>query len=286
MNSQQTTLLITSILAFTLLSGSITVGNVYATGGMDDEEEEEAIEELQNEILTLNEALGNLELNLNEGANNIQANCPTLDEIVQVIENQTQQPEQNQTEGCNPIPEEPVPEQPPATVIPDINVTEPVEECNPVPEEPEPEQNQSVLEPIICPINGELLGYKNVTSGELLPISAGNETQVEEEEEEPQTGNNNTGGFLPPIDIPEAEANEEEPAQTVTPTEEPETPQCNVTSPEEPLVEEPVIPEEVEFNDSCGCFVKDSDGDQAITEGLLNNESSEEEEEEEQQPDF
>ena len=253
MNST-TNILITTILAFALLS-SITTSSVFATGNLDDEEEEEVLEELQTAVQEIQGTLGTLTLNLTEGSNNIEANCPTTAEIVEeVLENITesqppvqnnvtepeapqcpvvQEPEQNNTEvveppqqtvlppveaveqnqtGCNPVPEpveqnvtevieeiiENVTDQPiecniPESFIPGIvlpNVTEPIEtvEEEPVQNETqgcqvvqEPEQNETVseLEPIYCPINGELLGYTNTTSGEQLPISAGQEQEPE-----------------------------------------------------------------------------------------------------------
>jgi hypothetical protein len=250
MNSNQTTLLITSILAFALLA-NVNVGAVFATGGLDDEEEEEAIEQLQNAIEDINGKLGTIELNLTAGANDIQANCPSVEEVVEeVVENITNnnnnvtEPEQPAAE-CNPVvPEEPV-QQPPTTVIPPVqnNVTE---GCNPIPE-PEPEQNetQSELEPIICPVNGELLGYTNTTSGEQLPISAGNGTS-----------------FIPIIDIPVVEEPEQN-NQTVTE----QAPQCNVTQQQPVQNQTTAIPAEqiqdeqeiatIEFEASCGCFVVD-----------------------------
>jgi hypothetical protein len=278
MNST-TKILITTILTFALLS-SVTTSAVFATGNLDDEEEEEVLEELQTAVQEIQGTLGTLTLNLTEGSNNIEANCPTTEEIVEeVLENITaegpvqnvtepepqqcpvveQQPQQNNTEvveeppqqtilppaeaveqnetGCNPVPEPQqntteiieevienvtdIPEvecnivqeeqqQQPQTnqsVIPGIvlpNITEPVEpvtpvqnetqqpECNPI---PEPVQNETVsqLEPIYCPINGELLGYTNTTSGEQLPISAGQQEQQPQEQsivpEVPQTNN-------------------------------------------------------------------------------------------------
>src|SRR5215218_10500963 len=101
-------LLITAILAFAVLA-NVSVGAVYATGGLDDEEEKQAIEELQSSVGSINEALDKIELNLQEGSNNIQANCPiSTDEIVEeiteviqnVTNNQQQQPEQEEAAGC------------------------------------------------------------------------------------------------------------------------------------------------------------------------------------------
>jgi hypothetical protein len=279
MNSTKTTLyLIASILAFTLLSANVSAP-VFATGGLDDEEEEEAIEELQTAVEEIKGTLGTIELNLTTGSNDITANCPSTEEIVQeVVENITQNndnvtttvtpPEQPAVTECPVVPEEPV-QQNETTVIPEPvqnetvapqpvqNVTEPVG-CQPIPE-PEPEQNnetqQSVLEPIICPVNGEILGYTNTTSGEQLPISAVNETIP----------------FLPPIELPvEPEQGAEQNQTVVTPVE-PEVPpqQCNnITQVEEPIQNEtttitaPTIQDEqeiatIEFEASCGCFVVD-----------------------------
>src|SRR5688500_16375806 len=53
------TLLITTILALALLA-NITVGSVYATGNLDDEEEEQAIEELKEGQDELTETIENL----------------------------------------------------------------------------------------------------------------------------------------------------------------------------------------------------------------------------------
>lgn len=246
MNSKNTTLLIASILALTLFSGSISIGNVYATGNMDDEEEEEAIEELQNYVEEIKNELQGLTLNLEEGLNNVAAICPSP--------SQEQEPEPNVTEpqtGCNPIPE-PV-QEPPQTVIPPVTAEPEQNEtqtgCNPIPEPTN--ETQPVLEPIICPINGELLGYLNTTSGEQLPISAGNETTQEQE-------------FLPPIEVPQEEPEEQQTAAPEVPQQE-----CNVTAPsvEEQPITQPTEPvEDVEFDNGCGCFVKDTDGDEAATD--------------------
>jgi hypothetical protein len=328
MNST-TNILITTILAFALLS-SITTSSVFATGNLDDEEEEEVLEELQTAVQEIQGTLGTLTLNLTEGSNNIEANCPTTEEIVEeVLENITaegpveqnnvtepeapqcpvvQEPQQNntvveppqqtilppveaveenQTEGCQPIPEpEPqqnttevieevienvtdIPnvecnivqdeeEQQPQTnqsVIPGIvlpNITEPVEpvtpvqnetqqpECNPI---PEPVQNETVseLEPIYCPINGELLGYTNTTSGEQLPISAGQQ----QEQQEPEVSQNIT---------------------SIVPQEQNQT-----------TVQDEQEIASIEFEAQCGCFVVDktpedleSNGGGSVEQSLYN----------------
>jgi hypothetical protein len=251
MNTTKTnTLLIASILAFALLAN--VSAPVFATGGLDDEEEEEAIEELQSAVQEIKGTLGTIELNLTEGSNDIQANCPSTEEIVQeVVENITSN---NNNENVTETPQCPLVEEPQipnqTTVIPPVEAVEEEPEqnqtqgCNPVPEE----NKTSDLVPIICPINGELLGYTNTTSGEQLPISAGNETTE----------------FLPPIELPtEPEQNQ----TTVVPTE-PAPQQCNVTAPQ-PIEEQPsttVVPQEqnittnnnpVEFDVNCGCYAVD-----------------------------
>jgi hypothetical protein len=272
MNSKQTTLLIASfLLAFALIANVNNVGNVYATGGLDDEEEEEAIEQLQNSVEELENTIGTIELNLTEGANEIEANCPITEDIVEevkeVVKNITEQipttcplvPVQNVTEPaveqnvtCQVVPEPAVEqniteqieeiiqnvtedEQPicniPQDIIPDIlpveeepvqnNETQQVEVCQVVPE-PVQQNETSDLEPIICPVNGELLGYTNTTSGEQLPISAGNQTTTVIEQQEPA-----------------------EPAAAAV--------EQNVTA---PLQDEQEIAT-IEFEASCGCFVVD-----------------------------
>jgi hypothetical protein len=308
MNSTST-FLITTILAFALLS-SITTSTVFATGNLDDEEEEEVLEQLQTAVKEIQGTLGTLTLNLTEGSNNIEANCPTTAEIVEevlenITETTTEEPVQNVTEPETPqcpVAQEPPTEQnndtevvietPPQTVLPPVeaveeeqpavvnnqtscsvvpepeqNVTEVIEEiienvtdqpieCNipesfipgivlpnitePVEAVPEPEQQEnetvSELEPIYCPINGELLGYTNTTSGEQLPISAG-----QEQEEQQQS--------------------------TIVPQE----PQNNITDEQEIA--------SIEFEASCGCFVVDktpedlgsNGGGESVEQGLYNN---------------
>lgn len=184
MNSTKTTTLylIASILAFALFANVSAPTAVFATGGLDDEEEEAAIEELQSAVEEIKDAIGTIELNLTEGTNHIDANCPSTEEIVQeVVENITAEepkcpfvveqppPQQNVTEVIEEIIENvtevitPPTEEPPATcpfvpkeIIPDIvlpNITEPTvpvepPECPqqpPVPVEPEPECPPSVV---------------------------------------------------------------------------------------------------------------------------------------------
>ena len=279
MNSQTTTtLLIASILAFALLAN--ISAPVFATGGLDDEEEEEAIEELQDAVEEIQSAVGAIELNLVPGANDITANCPpvttneeekeTPEAVVPQEENNTnsnnnnnnETQEQEQQPQC-PLAPSVEPEVPTTTVIPSVQNNNTVG-CSPVTEEEEElpaveEQNQtSELEPIICPINGDLLGYTNTTSGEQLPISA-----VLEDEQ-----NNGTIPFLPPIQLPPTTEEEEEPEQnqtvtTQTPSAEEELPSCNVTQSAEeqqqPTItlqdEQPIA--SIEYEASCGCFVVD-----------------------------
>jgi hypothetical protein len=248
MNSQ-TTLLITSILAFALLA-NVNVGAVFATGGLDDEEEEEAIETLQNAVEEINNSLEAINLNLTSGPNEIQANCPSVEEVVEeVVENITNNDNNNTVEQpeCPLVEEEPEPA-PPTTVIPPVQNN--TNGCQPIPE-PAVENETSELEPIICPINGELLGYTNTTSGEQLPISAGQ----------------NGTSFIPIIDIPVVEEPEQPEQNNQTVTESPQS--CNVTQqPAQQQNQTTAIPEQqqvqdeqeiatIEFEASCGCFVVD-----------------------------
>jgi len=247
MNSKQT--LLTTLLAFAIIS-SIGITNVFATGGLDDEEEEEAIKELQGDVSSIEDSVESIQedvdgltLNLEEGLNDVTAICPTApaqeEEVPEEQNNETQS-------GCNPVPEE----EPPQAIIPEINVTEPEEEqgCNPIPEPAPVENETSDLVPIICPINGELLGYTNTTSGEQLPISAGNQSEVVEEET--PTSNYNGGGFLSGVEIP----NEEEQAEQET--------GCNATDPAEPVnqgVSQPI--EDINYDLDCQCFVSQNSDD-------------------------
>lgn len=228
------TTILASLLAFVLLSASVGISNVFATGGLDDEEEEKAIKDLQGDVEEINDSVSEIKedidgitLNLNEGENNLTAVCPQQQQ-------QAVQPEpEPEEQGCNPIPE-PEPE-PPQSVIPEPVINETDDNgCNPVPEE-QPEE-QSSLEPIYCPINGELLGYLNQTDGELLPISAGN------------TENNNT--FLPPNLGQEPVAEEEDPAQAITQS-------CNEVPEEEEQPSQAV--EDINYDLNCSCFVAQND---------------------------
>jgi len=245
MNSQTTLYLIASLLAFALFAN--VSAPVFATGGLDDEEEEEAIENLQNAITEINDSLEQINLNLTAGPNQIQANCPSVEEVVEeVVENITNNTEPEQP-GCPLVPPEPEPaiQPPPVTTVIPPPVQNNTGECQPIPEQNE---TSSELEPIICPLNGELLGYTNTTSGEQLPISAvGNETTP----------------FIPIIDIPIVEEPEQNNNQTVTeqlplscnnvtqPTEEPEQ---QITA---PVLEDEEQVATIEFEASCGCFVVD-----------------------------
>ena len=126
MNSQAT-LLIASILAFALFAN--ISAPVFATGGLDDEEEEEAIEQLQNDIDELKDTLGNIELNLTSGANDITANCPGTQE--------EEQPDNNVTET-------PVEETPPnqCPFVPPVE--EEYQYSPPIEAQPETELNMSI----------------------------------------------------------------------------------------------------------------------------------------------
>ena len=243
MNSQAT-LLIASILAFALFAN--ISAPVFATGGLDDEEEEEAIEQLQNDIDELKDTLGNIELNLTSGANDITANCPA-------------QQEEEET---------PVEEQP------NSNVTEtPPNQCPfvpPVVEEQQPPQ--SVLPPI------EAQPEHNLTCPFVPPVEENTTEVIEEVIENITQGQtcNIPQEFIPGIVLPNVtEPQEPEPVPVV---------EQNVTDPDEvlicpltglpigqvPTVEEPEpVPEvaaeiqdeqaigTIEFEESCGCFVVD-----------------------------
>ena len=250
MNSKNTIYILASILALALIANVNSIGSIYATGGLDDEEEEEAIEELQNSVEELQNTLGTIELNLTEGANDIQANCPSTEEIVQeVVENITegQEQEQNVTE-----PEQPTCPfaQPPVQ----NNVTE-----------PEPEPVQPAVQQPTCPF------------APVVPPVEQNVTEQIEEVIENVTNNQPTcdipAEIIPDI-LPELNETEviEEPVQNVTEPEQQEVPVCPFTG--EPIQQQPAIPENnvtepappiqdeqeiatIEFEASCGCFVVD-----------------------------
>ena len=259
MNSQ-TTLLIASILAFALFAN--ISAPVFATGGLDDEEEEEAIEQLQNDIDELKDALGNIELNLTSGANDITANCPATSTP------EEEQPDSNITE----------------TTPPEQNTTEtPVEETPQCPFAPPAVEEE---EPVTPPQQTAIQPFQNLTCPFVPPVVEENTTEVIEEVIENITQGqtcNVPQEFLPGIVLP-----------NVTEPQEPEPPvvEQNVTDPDEVLIcpltglpigqpmppaaveepaqqlpevaaqEEPPIQDEqaigtIEFEESCGCFVID-----------------------------
>lgn len=249
MNSHKNTiyLLAASILALALIGSVSTVGSaVYATGGLDDEEEEEAIEELQNAVEEIQGTLGTIELNLTQGANDIQANCPSTEEIVQeVVENITEGQEQNETE---------VPTCPFAPV--QNNVTEP---------EPEPEQPTCQIAPVVIP-------EPNVTEPTcpFAPVVEQEQNITEQIEEVIQnvTEDDQPICNIPPGIIPELNITEPVVEQNVTEPQEQEVPICpftgeplvpaveqNVTEPAEIQDEQEIAT--IEFEASCGCFVVD-----------------------------
>lgn len=185
MNSN-TTFLIAGILAFALLAN--VSAPVFATGGLDDEEEEEAIEQLQNAVDEIQNTLGTIQLNLTQGANDITANCPEVAEeenTTTVIppEPPTQCPfnpppavipiEENVTEVIEEIIENVTQcpfNPPPPTIIPGIvlpNITEPVEPQCP------PQEPPIVVEPVVpeCPLppvtnTTEVNNENNLTDGQ------------------------------------------------------------------------------------------------------------------------
>ena len=246
MNSK-TTFFIVSILSFVLLAN---VSTVFATGGLDDEEEEEAIEELQNSITEINNSLDAINLNLEAGPNAIQANCPSTEEVVQeVVENITQEeqpscpfaPVQNVTE--------PEPEQPPTTVIPPVqNLT-----C---PFAPQPETNVTeVIEEVIENVTGQEPTC-NIPLQEIIPgIVLPNVTEPIVEE---PVQNNVTEPDIPICPFTGEPIQQQQP--TVAPTEEEQAP-----------VQDEQEVATIEFEASCGCFVIDKSPEEVTSNGGSNN---------------
>ena len=165
MNSISTTTIF--LFAILFCCAGVSTNAIYATGGLDDEEEEEAIEQLQTTVEDIQNTLGTIQLNLTSGANDITANCPQTEVVAEEntttvtppVEPPIQCPfvpvEENVTEVIEEIIENVTePQQCPFTppqegIIPGIvlpNITEPVEpepQCPPqeppaVIEEPEP----------------------------------------------------------------------------------------------------------------------------------------------------
>lgn len=305
MNFKTTTLIAISILLGFALLANLNVGSVFATGNLDDEEEEAAIEKLEGAVQELKGTLGTLTLNLEQGSNDIQANCPSTEEIVQeVIENITTTtspatppppppPPQNNNVTQSVVEEEEPAAECPTTPPPPPAAEEELPECKPVQSEPPTtttEQNETLysdLEPIICPINGAILGYTNTTTGEQLPVSAVNETIP----------------FLPPIiELPPppiiiTQEPEEEQQQQLPPVAAAAAAECNnVTQVEEPATtttteqnipvlpsspeSSPILQDEqeiatIEFEASCGCFVVDkTPNNEEEEEGIVGIEES------------
>ena len=236
MNSQQQTLLVASILAFALFAN--VSAPVFATGGLDDEEEEEAITELQNAIEEIQGTLGTIELNLTQGTNEIEANCPSTEEIVEeVVQNITTTPE-----PCPLV----VVEEPAPPVIVEPNVTEP------------------------CPLLPPAVVEPNVTEPEVPECPLAVEQNITEQIEdiiENVTDNNNqppicnvTQGIIPDIILP-PEQNVTEPAPVICPVTgepiivPPPAVEQNVT--EQPTYEDGQEIATIEFDVACGCFVLD-----------------------------
>ena len=240
MNSQAT-LLIASILAFALFAN--ISAPVFATGGLDDEEEEEAIEQLQNDIDELKDTLGNIELNLTSGANDITANCPGTQEEEQPDNNVTETPVEETPPNQCPFVDHHNSILPSIEAQPEQNLT-----CPFVP--PVEENTTEVIEEVI----------ENITQGQTCNV--------------PQE-------FIPGIVLPnitEPQEPEPEPAVEQNVTDPDEVLICPLTGlpiGQVPSVEEPEpVPEEpapiqdeqtigtIEFEESCGCFVVDKSPEQ------------------------
>jgi hypothetical protein len=250
MNSKQYKLyLLTSVLAFAILA-NVSGSAVYATGGLDDEEEEEALEDLQNQITELNDSLEQINLNLTSGPNQIQANCPSIEEVVEeVVENITnggeeQQPPAEEQPQC-PFapPANETEEQPPTTVIPPIEAAPEEPQGCPLAQE-EPEQNVTeAIEEVIENVTQQTCNIpQEAIPGIVLPEI--NETIVEEEEQPPA----DEVPICPFTGLPIGQA--PEPAQNnVTEEEQQQQPPATITD-GEPIAE-------IEFDSGCSCFVID-----------------------------
>jgi hypothetical protein len=281
MNSHKTLLITTIFLTFAILA-NVSVGTVYATGGLDDEEEEQAIEELQEGQEEITETLENInefmistpcgqklatseneEPVKQEPAKEEQQNnetftsIPTVEAIPPEICNQ-QQEEQEQPEEQNNQ----------TTVVPEVEPQQNVTEPEPQTQCPQPVEEVIPEPEPICNIE---------TS---LPEPQVNITEIVEnitEELEPQLP------FLPNLNISEPEQSQPEQEQqnqssvipeVETPQEAPQ--QCNVTSTEQPEQSQPVLENvtntiedgqeiaEIEFDQGCSCFVVDGEPEQSI----------------------
>jgi hypothetical protein len=148
-------LLITTILALAILA-NISVGAVYATGNLDDEEEEEVLEELQSQVQTLNEFI---------------QDTPCGQGLIgeQPEEEAEEQPEEEEEEsnGCGEQEEEPAKNDTVVEELPPVEQNE-TQTCNVQPEpEPEPTCNLAPEQNNVTEQVEELV--QNVTD-EIIPF--------------------------------------------------------------------------------------------------------------------
>ena len=251
---------ITTILFLAILfcCASVSTNAIYATGGLDDEEEEEAITNLQKDVGKINEKLDAINLNLESGPNNINANCPSTEAIVEeVVQNLTKQEENKTTVGqpaeqqptCPFVPTAPAgPEaQPPLnTVIPPIEA-EPQQNLTcpfvPVPPAETPVQNvteevEEIIDEVVQSCNLPPINLaQDFIPGIILPEI--NETIVAEEVEALPPHNDLTCPFMQQMQNNAPVVNEQQ----------------GLAEQIEELDKTPVAT--IEFDTSCGCFVVD-----------------------------
>ena len=258
------------LLAILFCCLGVSTNAIYATGGLDDEEEEEAITNLQNDVGKINEKLDAINLNLESGPNAISANCPSTEQIVEeVVQNLTNN---TATVTPPPPPEEPAPTtggptcpfvpvppatepeaQPPLnTVLPPVEGAEPQQQnltCPFAPTtEPEPitptenvtEQVEDIIEDVVQSCNLPINLAQDFIPGIILPEI--NETIVAEEEEP---------AALPPhndLTCPFMQQMQEQNTPVVNEEQ-------GLAQQLEELDQTPVAT--IEFDTSCGCFVVD-----------------------------
>jgi hypothetical protein len=179
-------LLITTILALAILA-NISVGAVYATGNLDDEEEEEVLEELQSQVQTLNEFIQDTPCGqglIGEGE-------------AQPEEEAEEQPEEEQNEGCGEE-EEPVKNETVVEELPPVqNETQTCNIPEPEPELPtcnlaQPEQNVTEqVEELVQNVTDEIIPFLpviNVTE----PVPQGPQCNLTQTPEEAPVQQNET----------------------------------------------------------------------------------------------
>jgi hypothetical protein len=219
-------LLITTLLAFAILA-NISVGSVYATGNLDDEEEEDVLEELQSQVQTLNEFIQDTPCG--------QGLIGEQEQPEEEAEEEQQPEESEESNGCGS--EESEKNDTVVEELPPVEQNE-TQTCNVQPEpEPEPTCNLVGPEP-----------EQNVT---------------EEVEELVQNVTDEIIPFLPVINVTEPVQEEEQPQCNLTQTNEEEQPvQNNVTEGVETLIQNGTEIAEIEFDIGCACFILDSQPEQ------------------------